>query len=116
MARPAPELKAVLPPGTLAVGGGLVISGLAYGFLSLAARSLGSTRYTPVALLWSFVSVAAPGLCLPLEQQVPRGVAARRVRGLGGAPVALLLRSHLAAAADGAGLREPGFVSEPPVA
>lgn len=78
----------LVPPGTLPVAAGLVVSGVtAYGFLSVTARALGSARYTPVALLWSFVFVAAPGLFLPLEQEVARALAGRRALGVGGGPV-----------------------------
>src|SRR2546421_3922786 len=82
------RLTAVLPPGTIPVGGGLVVSGLtAYAFLTIASRALGPTRYTPLGLLWAIVFVAAPGLFLPLEQEVGRALVSRRVRGIGGRPV-----------------------------
>ena len=39
-----------LPEGTLAVGAGLVLAGVAqYGFLAVSARALGSAHYAPLA-------------------------------------------------------------------
>ena len=90
MAEPvaAPARRNPLPEGTLAVGVGLVLSGIAtYGFLVLAARALGKEQYAPLGLLWSAVFLLGPGLFLPLEQEVSRALAERGARGLGGGPV-----------------------------
>lgn len=77
-----------LPPGALTVAAGYAINGVcAYGFLVVSARALGADRYTPLSVLWALVFVAAPGLFLPLEQEVGRALAARRVHGVGGRPV-----------------------------
>lgn len=71
-----------LPPGTLAVAGGLVVAGLAaYGFITAASRALGPVRYAPLSVLWATVFVVVPGLFLPLEQEVARLLAARVHRG-----------------------------------
>jgi O-antigen/teichoic acid export membrane protein len=87
--------KNPLPEGTLAVGAGLVIGGLAaYGFLSVSARALGLDRYAPLGVLWALMFVAGPGFFLPLEQEVGRALASRRARGLGGGP--LIRRATLA--------------------
>jgi O-antigen/teichoic acid export membrane protein len=87
-----------LPAGTLAVGTGLVLSGItSYGFLAISSHALGAQRYTPLSVLWALVFLAAPGLFLPLEQEVGRAISARRVRGLGGRPV--VLRAGTAGAA-----------------
>lgn len=89
----------VLPPGTLAVGGGLLVLGAsAYVFLAMSARAVGPVRFASLSVLWVLVYTAGPGLFLPLEQETGRAVSARRARGLGGRPV--LIR----AAALGAGL------------
>jgi O-antigen/teichoic acid export membrane protein len=78
----------MLPPGALAVGGGLLASGVgAYAFLVIASRALGPDRYSPLSALWALIFVAAPGLFLPLEQEVGRALAARRVAGVGWRPV-----------------------------
>jgi O-antigen/teichoic acid export membrane protein len=65
----------------------LVTGVTAYAFLVLTARVLGTTRYAPLSVLWALVFLFGPGFFLPLEQEVGRLVAARRVHGSGGGPV-----------------------------
>src|SRR5205814_10299032 len=80
--------RRMVPEGTFAVGAGLAISGItAYGFQILAFRGLSKPDYAALNALWVFVFVLAPGVFLPLEQEVGRAVSARRVRGVGGGPV-----------------------------
>jgi len=80
--------KGPLPEGTLAVGVGLLVSGVtAYGFLVLAARALGPERYAPLGLLWTVVFLVGPGFFLPVEQEVSRALAERRARDQGGGPL-----------------------------
>jgi O-antigen/teichoic acid export membrane protein len=80
--------KVPLPEGTYAVGLGLLISGLtAYAFQIIAFKALDKPAYAALNGLWIFVFVVAPGFFLPLEQEVGRAVADRRVRGIGGGPV-----------------------------
>jgi O-antigen/teichoic acid export membrane protein len=80
--------KNPLPEGTLAVGAGLIISGLAsYGFLSAARRMLGSDDFASVSQLWFITFILAPGFFLPVEQEVGRALAQRRALGQGGMPV-----------------------------
>jgi O-antigen/teichoic acid export membrane protein len=77
-----------VPEGTFAVGAGLVISGItAYLFQILAFRGLSKPDYGALNALWVFTFVLAPGIFLPLEQEVGRALAARRAHGIGGAPV-----------------------------
>jgi O-antigen/teichoic acid export membrane protein len=77
-----------LPDGTLAVGVGLVVSGITtYLFQILAFRGLSKPDYGALNALWVFVFVLAPGIFLPVEQEVGRALAARRAHGIGGAPV-----------------------------
>jgi O-antigen/teichoic acid export membrane protein len=77
-----------LPEGTLAVGVGLIVTGLtAYGFLVVSARALGTEEYAPLSVLWALVFLGGPGFFLPLEQEVSRALSARRAQGLGGGPV-----------------------------
>ncbi len=77
-----------LPEGTLAVGTGLIVAGVTtYAFQILSFRSLAKPDYAALNALWVFVFVLAPGIFLPLEQEVGRAVAARQVRGIGGGPV-----------------------------
>ncbi len=80
--------KLPVPEGTYAVGAGLLIAGVtAYGFQIVAAHQLSSTGYAALNSLWAIVFVVAPGLFQPLEQEVARAVAHRRVRGIGGGPL-----------------------------
>lgn len=65
-----------------------MVAGLsAYGFIALSTRVLGEDNAGPLGALWGLVFLAGPGLFLPLEQEVSRALADRRVRGVGGAPV-----------------------------
>jgi O-antigen/teichoic acid export membrane protein len=77
-----------LPEGTMAVGLGLVISGIAtYGFLSITKRALGEDQFAPVSLLWFLTFILAPGFFLPVEQEVGRALAHRRALNQGSRPV-----------------------------
>lgn len=85
---------AALPAGTIPVGIGLVVSGLAaYGFQIIAFRVLGSEPYAALNGLWVTTFVVAPGLFLPLEQEVARAIAHRRATGIGSRP--LIFRAAL---------------------
>ena len=78
----------MVPEGTFAVGAGLAIAGVTtYGFQILAFRGLSKPNYAALNALWVFVFVLAPGIFLPVEQEVGRALAARRAHGIGGAPV-----------------------------
>jgi len=77
-----------MPEGTFVVGAGLLVAGLsAYGFQILSFRALTEANYNALNGLWVFIFVLAPGFFLPLEQEVGRALADRRVKGLGGRPV-----------------------------
>lgn len=77
-----------LPEGTLSVGAGLLISGIAaYGFLAIAGHALDDDVFAPLSLLWSVTFVLAPGFFMPVEQEVGRALAHRRAVGQGGLPV-----------------------------
>jgi len=72
-----------LPEGTGAVGGGLVVNGLAaYTFITLASRDLGAEVYTPVGLLWALSFLLGPGFFQPLEQETARVIAGRSGDGI----------------------------------
>ena len=93
--------------GSLAMAGGLVVSGLAsYAFLALAARALGPQRFAPLSVLWAALFVAGPGLFQPVEQELSRSIAARAARGDGFATItrraALLAAGLFAGVAVGA--------------
>lgn len=80
---------AVLPMGTIPVSIGLIITGAtAYAYLILTARVLGPTKYAPLSVLWAMVFLVGPGVFLPLQQEVGRLFAQRRVEGVGAGPVA----------------------------
>ncbi|HEX6312144.1 MAG TPA: hypothetical protein VF152_11025 [Acidimicrobiia bacterium] len=77
-----------LPEGTFAVGAGLLILGLtAYGFQIISFRALSKSDYTALNGLWVILFVVAPGVFLPLEQEVGRALAHRRAVGIGGGPL-----------------------------
>ncbi|QGG95862.1 lipopolysaccharide biosynthesis protein [Actinomarinicola tropica] len=77
-----------LPEGTVSVGVGLLLNGIgAYAFLALAGRGLGASGFAPLSVMWAVTFFAAPGVFLPIEQEVSRAVASRRARGVGAAPV-----------------------------
>lgn len=76
------------PEGAVPIGVGLMVLGItSYGFLVIAARALSPENYSSLSVLWALLFLAAPGLFLPLEQEVGRALAARRSRGVGGRPV-----------------------------
>ena len=82
--------RSPLPPGALAVGGGLVVaSATTYGFLAVAARALGPERYAPISVLWSALFLVVPTVWTPVEQEVARQLSSRGVAGQGGRPVVL---------------------------
>ena len=86
----AQELIAALPlpEGTFVVGVGLAVSGVtSYLFQILAFRGLSKPDYGALNALWVFVFVLAPGIFLPVEQEVGRALAARRTHDIGGGPV-----------------------------
>lgn len=77
-----------LPPGSFAIGGGLVVNGIAtFGFLTIANRTLGDEAYSGLAVLWALVFIFGPGFFQPLEQELSRATAARASRGEGSAPI-----------------------------
>ena len=93
---------AALPTGTVPVGAGLLVAGVTtYLFQILAFRMLGSVDYAALNGLWVTTFVLAPGLFLPLEQEVARALAHRQARGQGGRPLirkAVLLSTGLVVA------------------
>ncbi|MGH7723755.1 MAG: lipopolysaccharide biosynthesis protein [Candidatus Dormibacteria bacterium] len=77
-----------LPAGALTVGAGLLVAGVCtYAFLAIAGHALSPLRYSEFAAFWALLFVVAPGIFLPLEQELGRAIAARRARSDGGGPV-----------------------------
>ncbi|GIJ23717.1 lipopolysaccharide biosynthesis protein [Micromonospora lutea] len=82
------RLLRLVPPGTLPVGIGLAVVGLAsYVHLALAGHNLDAADYSSLSVLWSVVFTLGIGVFFPVEQEVARLVAARRTRGLPPGPV-----------------------------
>jgi O-antigen/teichoic acid export membrane protein len=78
---------ALLPPGTVLVGAGTAVLGLAsYVQLAAAGRNLTAGRMAGVSVLWTLVFSVGLGLFFPVEQEVTRLVAARVVTGTGLGP------------------------------
>ncbi|MEY2755098.1 MAG: hypothetical protein RJB65_1456 [Actinomycetota bacterium] len=91
---PAPDdesssTRASLPEGTIPVAIGLLIAGVAaYLFLKVGKQALGSDEaLQPITSLWVATFALAPGVFLPVEQELARALAHRRAIGLGGKPV-----------------------------
>lgn len=82
------RLLSLVPPGTVAVGAGLALLGLAsYVHLAVAGHSLTKADYSSLSVLWSIVFTLGIGLFMPVEQEVARLVAARHSQGLPPGPV-----------------------------
>ncbi len=102
----ARRLTQLLPAGTLAVGSGLIVLGAAsYVHLAVAGHALDTPSRSALSVLWALVFSVGIGLFFPIEQEITRLVAARRVAGDGYAPVfwrgAALAAGLLAAAGIG---------------
>lgn len=105
----SPELPAApstrrlpVPDGTLPVGVALLIAGLAtYAFFRVGRDALGGeAEFAPISALWFATFSLAPGVFLPLEQELGRALSHRTARGQGGLPVVrkvVLLGAILAA-------------------
>ncbi|MET8312361.1 polysaccharide biosynthesis protein [Micromonospora sp. NPDC005173] len=82
------RLLGLIPPGTIAVGAGLGLLGLAsYVHLAVAGHSLTEADYSSLSVLWSIVFTLGIGVFMPVEQEVARVVAARHSQGLPPGPV-----------------------------
>jgi O-antigen/teichoic acid export membrane protein len=81
--------RAPLPEGTLPVAIGLLIAGVAtYAFFRIGTKALGGDEeFAPISALWFATFSLAPGIFLPLEQELGRALAHRRARREGGRPV-----------------------------
>jgi O-antigen/teichoic acid export membrane protein len=78
-----------LPEGTVPVAIGLFIAGVcSFAFFRVGADALGSEKaFKPVVSMWFATFALAPGLFLPLEQELGRALSARRALGYGGRAV-----------------------------
>ena len=78
-----------LPEGTAPVAVALLVAGLAsFAFFRVGTMALGSEEaFKPVVSMWFATFALAPGVFLPLEQELGRAISARRALGQGGRPV-----------------------------
>ena len=95
--------RAPLPEGTIPVGIGLLVAGLAsFAFLRVGKSAMGGDKaFSPVLSLWFATFALAPGFFLPLEQELGRAISHRRAIGQGARPVVrkvVLLGAGLASA------------------
>jgi O-antigen/teichoic acid export membrane protein len=83
------RVRASLPEGTLPVGLGLLVAGVAtYAFFKVGNIAVGGdVAFEPIASLWFATFALAPGFFLPLEQELGRAIAHRRALGQGSQPV-----------------------------
>jgi len=81
--------RAPLPEGTIPVGIGLLVAGLAsFAFLKVGKNALGGDKaFSPVLSLWFATFALAPGFFLPLEQELGRAISSRRALGQGSRPL-----------------------------
>ena len=83
-----PESRAPIPEGTIPVGIGLFLAGIAaYAFFKVGQLALGKDDFKPIVTLWFLTFALVPGFLLPIEQEIGRALAHRRELGLGGRPV-----------------------------
>lgn len=84
-----PSRRTPLPDGTLPVGAALLVAGLAtYAFFRVGQTALGGdAEFAPISALWFATFSLAPGIFLPLEQELGRALSHRTARGEGGRPV-----------------------------
>ena len=85
---PVRTILQALPPGTMAVGLGLAVLGVAsYVHLAVAGHKLGAAGLSSISVMWALLFSVGIGLFMPIEQEVSRIVAARAVAGGGVGPV-----------------------------
>lgn len=86
---PGSAVRTPLPEGTIPVAIALLVAGLAsYAFFKVGTWALGGDEeFAPVSALWFATFALAPGIFLPLEQELGRALSQRRALGQGGRPV-----------------------------
>lgn len=92
-----------MPHGPLVLMGGIgALGATTYLFLLLAGQSLGDADYAPLGAMWVLVFLACPAIFFPVEQELSRAIASRRVHGDGARPV--VVRAAVIVACTVAGL------------
>jgi len=78
-----------LPEGTIPVGIALLVAGIAtYAFFKVGTVAVGGPdEFAPLSALWFATFALAPGLFLPLEQELGRAISHRRALDDGAHPV-----------------------------
>lgn len=86
---PTARRRLPVPEGTLTVGVALLVAGVAtYAFFLIGKRALGGDEeFAPISALWFATFSLAPGVFLPLEQELGRALSHRTARDEGGRPV-----------------------------
>ena len=85
---PNTSSRAPLPEGTIPVGVGLFLAGIAaYAFFKVGQEALGKEHFKPIVALWFTTFALVPGVFMPVEQELGRALAHRRALGEGGKPV-----------------------------
>lgn len=85
---PSTSSRAPLPEGTIPVGVGLFLAGIAaYAFFKVGQEALGKEHFKPIVALWFTTFALVPGVFMPVEQELGRALAHRRALGEGGKPV-----------------------------
>jgi len=84
-----PAERRALPEGTVPVGLALLVAGIAtFAFFRIGKWALGGNdEFKPIVSMWFATFAIAPGLFLPLEQELGRALSHRRALGQGGRPV-----------------------------
>jgi O-antigen/teichoic acid export membrane protein len=85
-----PVSRVPLPEGTIPVGIGLLVAGVAsFAFFRVGSDALGGdSQFKPLQNLWFATFALAPGFFIPLEQELGRALSHRRAMNQGGRPVA----------------------------
>jgi O-antigen/teichoic acid export membrane protein len=100
-------VKSILPEGSFAVMAGVMSNGLAtYLFLVLPPRlgGLSADDYAVVTRLWFLLFVVAPGLFIPVEQDLVRAISSARATGHSSRGLFLATRRFVTRLAMGAAI------------
>lgn len=89
MSSSSADRRVALPEGTLSVGISLLVAGVAtYAFFKIGEWALGGQdQFAPIVSMWFATFAIAPGLFLPLEQELGRALSHRRAHDHGARPV-----------------------------
>lgn len=84
----AAKVKDAVPDGAALIGLGIAIASIsAYVFVVLTLNTLDGGAKAAFSAFWAVIFVVGPGFFLPMEQEVGRAVAYRKVQGDGSRPL-----------------------------